>query len=153
MTSTNKKNFTAVLVESDYILNFKDWWPRFYKKTMLSVESVGRRIPKNEKVLFKISQFMHFTHSYEHDGVVLAKNFIDGFVNNTFRLRNPSREKLTLPTAKAYTSDGIPINKKKMKNLLEFKTYLPDREDIQEFYNIIYQWPVTDAENEVEVLD
>lgn len=62
-SSTKNDRFKVLIMDASSILDFKSWWPKHYKKMMLSVESSGRNVPKNEKFTLKISQFMHFSHS------------------------------------------------------------------------------------------
>lgn len=152
ITSTNKRNFTVVMVDMNDIFDFKKWWPHFYKKNMLSVESGGKAVPRDKKISLKISQYMHFKHSFQNEGVLVAKSFIDGLTCDTFRLRNTSTNPLTLPVRKAYVGK-IPINKKKMNDLVKLKQYLPEREDVLEFYEDIYNWPTADKDNDVEFSD
>lgn len=146
VTSSHKKSFLVTVPDCGEIIDYKNWWPYFYKKNMLSVESVGKRIPRDEKVNLKISQFMQFTHSSDNEGVVVARNYIDGIQRHTFRLRN-TKPGLTLPSAKAYAEGKIPINKKKMEDILKLKQYLPDDEEVNEFYDDIFAWPTCDKEN------
>lgn len=63
--STNKKKFTVHLVENNWMIkDFKDWWPKYYKRNTLSKDSFGRNVPKDEKIKFNISAHMHLTHKY-----------------------------------------------------------------------------------------
>lgn len=75
LTSNRKNEYLVIVPESKDIINFKSWWP---KKNMLSIESVGKSVPKEQKVNFKISKFMHFSHSSTHENKVLACSYIDG---------------------------------------------------------------------------
>lgn len=146
-SSRNNQRFTVVLPTADQVFNFKDWWPIHYKKTMLSLESIGRNVPRNKKQTFKIASFRHFIHVQGHDGVVFAKDFIDGLVTQTFKLRNANRDNIIrLPTKKAY-SEKIPINIKKITDLRQLQKYIPHENEMQEFYNSLYNWPTTTCDD------
>lgn len=84
---------------------------------MLSNESLGKNIPRDQKITFKISNFRHFIHSSDHDGIVITKEYIDGLQEHSFRLRNSNKDVISLPTRKAYPEGHIPINIKKMQDL------------------------------------
>lgn len=146
LCSTTKNDFTVMLPSSSNIIEYKKWWPVFYKKNMLSIESAGRSIHREHKVSFKISQYNYFHHSHERDGVVVVKEYIGGFVTHSFDLKNSNRDRLILPSTLAYPDGKIPINKKKIEDILKLKTYLPDETEITEFYEEIFQWPTTDRE-------
>lgn len=148
LSSTAKNIFLVSLPSSYDIIDYKKWWPKFYKKNMLAVESAGRHIPKEQKVSFKISQYCYFRYSHERDGVVVVRDFIDGLIEHSFNLRNANKERLVLPTNKAYPEGQIPINKKKMEDLNKLKSYLPQDKEVQDFYEKIYAWPVTDRDTD-----
>ena len=114
---------------------------------MLSVETAGKQTPRGEKVQLKVSQFMHYTHSCENKGVVTARNFIGGLQCHTFRILGSDPASLSMPSTPVYADGQIPINKKKMEDLVKLKQYLPQDEEIQGFYNEIYSWPTCDKEN------
>ena len=148
ITSNKSLNrFTVVLPNSDDILNFKGWWPTYFKKTMLSNESLGRNIPRDQKIAFKISNFRHFIHSSEHDGIVVTKQYIDGLQTHSFRLRNSNKELISFPTRKAYPEGHIPINIKKMQDLRKLEKYLPDNEEVKDFYSEIFNLPTCEGDS------
>ena len=41
--------------KTEDIIDIKKWWPNHYKKLVLSVDSYGKGIPKDKKVIFVIS--------------------------------------------------------------------------------------------------
>lgn len=49
------RKFIVKVVETEDILNFKAWWPNYYKTICLSNESVGRTVPREMKFTFKPS--------------------------------------------------------------------------------------------------
>lgn len=141
--SSSKSNFEVQMVESSDILDVKSWWPNYYKKNDLSIESRGRNVSRSEKQSFAISEFMQFYYSDEHVGSVKVQKYIDGFVENTFFLAI-SKHAPPYPTDKAYT-DKIPINKSKIADIKKFKKYLPDEEFVNDFYSELYEWPQKDG--------
>lgn len=62
---------------------------------MLSVESAGKSVPREEKISLKVNSFMQFSHSYQNPGVLVARDFIDGLQTHTFRLTLPLRTEIT----------------------------------------------------------
>ena len=115
---------------------------------MLSVESLGKRIPKEQKQSFAISQFSHFVYCNGTPGTIVAHNFVDGLVKNTFRLlKIPEGEihKLQMPTSKAYVMKN-PINSKKLQDINKVMQYIPTEH--VEFYKDIMTWPTTDCEHD-----
>lgn len=51
--------FSVFLMQTNQILEFAKWWPTYYKKTCLSNESFGRKVPKERKVSFSVSTYVH----------------------------------------------------------------------------------------------
>lgn len=107
-----KQKFSIKVPKTEDITDFKQWWPKHYKKTCLSAESQGRGIRKDLKVSFKINQFMHFTYSSNTPNKVTARDFIEGMSSHTFLLQTSKEKRIPLPEEKAYTGP-LPINKKK----------------------------------------
>lgn len=142
-----KQKFTVKVPKTEDILDFKQWWPKHYKKTCVSAESQGRGTHKDLKVSFKINQFMHFTYSSNAPNKVTARNFIEGMSSHTFLLQTSKDKRIPLPEAKAYTGP-LPINRKKMDNLKTFQKYLTDDPEVQNFWDEIYTWPTKETEDE-----
>lgn len=142
--SSNKANFVVCLPDNDTFIDLKKWWPKIFKRNMLSVETRGRNINKDNKVNFKISTFKHFKHSREHPGTVVASEHIGAFVTHTFELRAVNRGPIALPKALEYPVQKRAINKKKMDDIKKFKRFLPDQTHVKKFYNDIFQWKVCD---------
>ena len=59
VNSFAKANFTAKLIEAEDILDFKSWWPIFYKKSAISLETSKRRVPRERKNNF---QFLNISN-------------------------------------------------------------------------------------------
>lgn len=148
ITSSQKNNFSVYLMDSDntIIKDYKKWWPKFYRKNCLSQGSYARDVPKENKQPFTISFFNHFTHNEDTKGYVVARPFINGFVQHTFHL---SYSKVAaFPSQLAYPDKKIPIKKKKMATLKKFRRFLQDVhvEGAQAFYEELFQWPTVDGE-------
>ncbi|KAG8322143.1 hypothetical protein J6590_029840 [Homalodisca vitripennis] len=107
----------------------------------------GKDIPRDNKIPFGISNFMHFTHSDSKPGVVLAREYIDVIQCHTLLIRNSNRN-LLLPSEKIYSKGYIPINKKKINDILKFRPYLPENEEVQSFYEAIFAWETYDGNDE-----
>ncbi|KAL4131009.1 hypothetical protein QTP88_008369 [Uroleucon formosanum] len=134
--------FSIHKVQTDEILNFKNWWPSSYKKTVNSDETLRGGIHKDDRISFKISSYKHFIFRHRLPGKVEVKTFINGLFSSmfTFRKTNQSPD---LPTNKAYPTGKVPINKKKIDDLKKLSEYTTDYSD---FYNIILSWPTSTQE-------
>ncbi|PSN31387.1 hypothetical protein C0J52_24534 [Blattella germanica] len=89
--SSKKMNFEVKIAKTEEVLNFKEWWPQFYRKNAISVETQGRATHINNKQHFHVTQFMQFCYSHETVGVVKVRSFIDGAEEHTFQLTEPSK--------------------------------------------------------------
>lgn len=145
--SAAKQSFEVRVPKTEDIINYKKWWPKFYKKDCVAAESQGRGIQRDQKVNFKVSQFMHFSYSSTTPNKVSARNYIDGLQSYTFLLQTSKEVSVPLPSEKAY-SDPLPINTEKMANLKIFQKYLTDERSVQSFWDEIYMWPTKDKNNE-----
>lgn len=149
LSASTSNKFKVILPSTKDIVDFKQWWPKHYKKNMLSIDSIGKNVPLDQKILFKISQYTFFHYSAEQDGLVTTKEYIGGFISYTFSIKNASGAALQLPTKSAYTGKR-PINKKKMEDLKKLENYLPQEREVKLFYEHIFKWPVCDRENTEE---
>ena len=120
------------------IVNFKDWWPRYFKKTSKSIGSSG--------ATFTISLYRHFIYRSEEKGYLTAFDFIDGFSKVSFRLMK-GNEEVVLPTIKAY-SGQVPITAKKLADVRSIVRYIPDEH--KAFFNEILSWKTQDGEDRDE---
>lgn len=145
ITSSKQGKFMVKEVQTEEILNFKDWWPRLYKKSCISEETRSRAVPKNEKFQFGISSLMHFSYDNNLPGTVLASHFIDSLIKHTFRLAHDSNDIPALPTSLAYPEGKVPIKKTKIQDISKLKPYIPQEYD--EFYSEILEWPTVDILN------
>lgn len=151
LSSSAKNKFLVVLAESHDVVDVSKWWPKFFKKMVLSEETRGKQTPKEQKVRLQISKFMHFSHHADFPFMIKARSYIDGIQVQTFNVRNPTRDELTMPVELAYPKGFIPINCKKMNDLKKFQEYIPEEEEIQAFYDTIYSWQTIDREENEEV--
>lgn len=140
ISSSSKDAFTVHMVKTEEILDFKSWWPAHYKKNVVSVESQGRKIPREKKQHFSISEFMEFSYSKEFPGVVKARNFIGGLLEHTFRLAEANLIP-NMPSKLAFPSQVPMISDKKMADLKKFERFLPHSTEIQSFYSQLYLKP------------
>jgi hypothetical protein len=104
-------------VKQQDILNFKDWWPLYYKKKCLLEASYGRNVPKTQKVTFSISKYNQFIHSSKPilKNKINYSDFIDGLVFYKFSLRLPHQtagNKMKLTTEVA-SKQKVPISVEK----------------------------------------
>lgn len=119
-----KKPFNFKNINHKDIIDYKTWWPQFYKKSSKSLTS-------DES--FTISKYFEFIYNSELPGHVITRNFIDGAFNHTFNLLKPSIH-LSLPDKQAY-SKVIPLNIKKINDLKNILRYITG-EDLEFFYHI-----------------
>nr|CAH7744148.1 unnamed protein product [Callosobruchus chinensis] len=78
--ASRTQKFEVKKVNTIEITNFKAWWPRFYKKNAMSLET--RNLEITQKVYFNISKFHYFVYDSERSE---AAEFIKG-VEHTFDL-------------------------------------------------------------------
>lgn len=142
--SKNKQKFSVVRVSTDLVFDYKNWWLGFYKKTCLSNESYGKNVPRLQKKSFAIASFHHFTISSGNE--IVCREFINCPVVDTYRLRNTEKQ-ITYCTKRAYP-DKLPINKKKMTDILNTIKFIP--EEYLDFWREITMWPTDEKEGDIE---
>lgn len=150
ISSSQSQKFSVVEVDAADILDFKTWWKEFYKKTCVSEETRGNKVPKAQKVHFGISSIMHFTYSQVTPGTITARHFIDGLTVQTFKLSHLQEPKPTFPSKKAYPAGKIPLKVQKVNDIRQLMPYIPP--EFEEFYNEILHWDtgdISDGENEL----
>ncbi|KAJ8881777.1 hypothetical protein PR048_018263 [Dryococelus australis] len=136
VTSSCKRSFIFVIPDSISILEFKQWWPKYFKRTLLSQESCGKSVPRDEKTSFKQNLFMHFMTMLDF----VARSFVDSLVMHHFRILDCKLSDLVLPADTAYPAGFIHINQKKIDDLRKLGNYIPHTEDCQSIYNDIFLW-------------
>lgn len=135
----SSKHFTIKEVVTDDILNFKAWWPHFYKKVVTS-EDVSKK-------KFGISEYHHFIFDKEKPGSVVVCNYINSFVKHEFKLILTKNKKrcLKLPVEKSYPDGRVPILKSKVEHMKKLIKFVDKNRDFYE--DIIEKWPVKPSKN------
>ncbi|KAK9738853.1 hypothetical protein QE152_g9487 [Popillia japonica] len=137
---SSSQNFEVQSIKSDDILNFKDWWPSFYKKNPLSKESYGKSIPQHQKQSFARASFMHFEYSSSIKGAIITR---DDFpyptpCSHTFVLQKAiGVANISLSTEKAYMYGKVTIQRNKLLNLQQLEPCVED--EYKNFYREINQ--------------
>ncbi|CAH1098460.1 unnamed protein product [Psylliodes chrysocephalus] len=123
------------------VAGFKQWWPDFFKKKVLSTRSLGKQVPKEYKVNFTINSFYEFSFNSENLGVVFAKPYIGSFVEEHFLLLKTLQRSIPTivvpnPQNLSAYQGKIPINVKKIDDIKKLQQYIPDK--YKEFYTTVY---------------
>ena len=137
MKSNKKQKFIVKELNTNKVLEFNTWWPKF-KKMVISEETKSRNVPKDKKVNFLISTFMHFTYYSKFSFQVVSRHFIDSIVTHTFSLKQPGIRDVNLATKIAYPLDKVPIKDEKIKVVQKVMRYVP--EEYLQFYKKILEW-------------
>ncbi|CAH1100206.1 unnamed protein product [Psylliodes chrysocephalus] len=116
--------------KTEDIIDIKKWWPKHYKKVMLSVDSYGKGVHKDQKTTFAIFKASHFTFSKSTPAFTMG-----------------TRPHLPTSDTPAY-ADKVPINKKKMANLNKLAKYISA--EYQDFYTEVFAWPTTATNNDYQ---
>lgn len=69
LKSSKINRFSVKQVHTGDIINFKDWWPKYYKRNCLSDDSYGKNVKKDQKITFN-TQYMQFKHEKGRPGKV-----------------------------------------------------------------------------------
>ncbi|CAH1107732.1 unnamed protein product [Psylliodes chrysocephalus] len=99
----------------------------------ISTETSQRGTPRDRKVAFNISNFHQFSYCMnDWKGVVLAKDYINGFEKHTFclGLSNIVAE----PKVFCYLTGKLPIKSDKMDHIKKSAKYVNDVEGTKEFW-------------------
>lgn len=127
--ASKKSGFHVTQISADSVLDFKNWWPKLYKKSTKS----------GDKSSFLISTYTQLEYTLPA-GYLTTSKFIDGFVKHTFFLQKPNTLP-QIPTDKAYKKK-IPINHKKIQDVAKIVTYIPD--EFKKFYEVVITRPTTE---------
>lgn len=116
ITASAQNLFTVCEIKKDFIVNFKDWWQKYYKSAIFSSES--KSLPRNMRIPFSISKFHHFIYSSDMPGCIKACDNINGLSWHTFEVSLPKiRDQVVeMPTEPAY-KERLPILEAKKENL------------------------------------
>nr|CAH7725408.1 unnamed protein product [Callosobruchus chinensis] len=98
--ASRTQKFEVREVSTIEITNFKAWWPRFYKKNAVSLET--RNLERTQKVHFNIRKFHYFVYDSERSGTVKPAELIKGVVEHTFDLNQSGNNIVLLPTTPCY---------------------------------------------------
>lgn len=125
------------VVQPNDILNITRWWLSVFKKNCAALKTLGRKVPRGQKVAFQITNYMQFT--YYKDGVIYAQPFIGGLQRYDFELllKTQPSEILFLFLRNVKKK---PLNKDKMKEFLKFERFIPQTRYIQKFRKGIFKW-------------
>lgn len=130
--------FTVKVVETHEVLDFKAWWPVYFKKTAKEVAVTKQKLKES----FSIAKYKHFTYARESPGFLVAREFIDGLSSFKFHL-SKNVASPPFPNERAY-EEKVPIKTKKLEDLMKVLTYIPEEE--QEFFEQFKEWPTTSRE-------
>lgn len=96
ISSSNTKKFVMKeIIEPSDIIDFKNWWPQFYKKNAMSKETNLKNVPRNEKAYFNFAK--------NKKGEIKLLPFLHGLQFQTFQLGQPGKIHVQ-PTKKYYAS-------------------------------------------------
>lgn len=91
---------------------------------MVSYISHVIKVPKEQKISFKIEKLMDFNHLVDKPGSIGTRFYIDGLQVHSLTLRNTNWTQLWLPTQKAYHKGFIPIKKQQtMDDLFKIQLF------------------------------
>ncbi|CAH1110441.1 unnamed protein product [Psylliodes chrysocephalus] len=140
VSSSISNNFDVKHVTHVDVASFKQCWPDFFKKKVLSTRCFGKQVPKEDKVNFTINSFYEFSFNSENLGVIFAKQYIGSFVGERFLLlktlqRNIPTIMVPDPQNFPVYQGKIPINVKKIEDIKKLQQYIPDK--YKEFYTTI----------------
>jgi hypothetical protein len=127
-------------ISPEKILDFKYWWPKYYKKSTKSVDKSDN---------FSVSKYRYLQYASSSTVYVTACEFIDGLVKKSFLQQKP-RAAVTFPMDEAYNAK-LQINVKKLEHLKKLLPYIPG--DKKPFYDVMVTWPTTSHHNENHSVD
>lgn len=139
LTSRKRQPFTVKQIRYTDVIDFKNWWTDYYKKTC-STRGTG---PNKET--FAVSNYRQFLYESSNPGYVKTWEYIDGLNSHTFKLLKEHKNSPPLPNSKAY-KEPVPINEKKILDIKKVMTYTHG--EVLEFYYHITSWKTTNAEND-----
>lgn len=142
--SNNPDKFLVIKVDQKFIIDFKKWWPKYYKKTCLSNASYGKDIPRTEKSSFALSSYHHLTISGSNKNEVKCRELINSLVEHKFRLRNSTLD-FSFSNDRVYY-EKLPINEKKLDDIKNTLKFIPEKHS--SFWKTISQWPSKANQND-----
>lgn len=119
--------FSVRTIETSDILNFKDWWSLYFKKTAQAVKPRRSNESQTQAGIekFSISKYKEFEMKSQDPGYVVASGIIGGLVKHSFKLMKPNvtKDNLTLPNVQAY-SGKVPIKEAKIIDVSKIVQYM-----------------------------
>lgn len=146
VNSTKQQLFTVHMVNTEEVLDFNQWWPKFYKKGGLSVESLGAGVPRHSKVSFSPASYAEFVYKAAQQHVVVTSEYINGLIRHTFDLGMPGVRCINMPQHMAYPHGKVPLNTKKVADIKKVVKYV--EHEYLGFYTDILNWPVDNIEDD-----
>jgi hypothetical protein len=140
ISSGRPGKFTVHEVTAKDVMNFKQWVGKYYKKSSISQETRGKKVPKENKVYFQISSLFQFEYKSQHKGYVKAYSTINGLVAHNFFM-SKSNATVLPPDTPACPGGKWPIKLAKSQDISKMKPYIP--EEFVDFYDEIFNWPTT----------
>ena len=128
--------FRVMTVKPTDILDFKNWWPKFYKKSSTSVD----------KQKWSPSRYKMLVYTTDTRGAVTVYEFIDGLISTQFGLVKSARTAVKHTMKNAYGEAGVRINVKKLADIAKLRQYIP--EEHTEFCDKIVSWKSTNKDND-----
>ena len=144
ITSSISGKFTVEEVATKDIIDFQKWWPTFYKKSCISEETRGKKVPAKDKISFGISSLMHFTYGTS-PGVIVCRPLIDGLMVQTYKMPQVVDRIVEFPQNVCYPLGNVPIKRVKLQDIRKLMQYVPD--EFSGFYDELMSWPTTDKAN------
>lgn len=108
LRSSTKGRFKVYEVNTEDILNFSKWWSKYYKKMTASDETSGRNVPRQDKLMLKISTYKQFIFRSSEQGKVEVRQFIDSPLSSTFTLKKWTQPP-EMPIDKAYPQGKVSL--------------------------------------------
>ena len=139
--------FTVKEVATEDIIDFQKWWPTFYKKSCISEETRGKKVPAKDKISFGISSLMHFTYGTSLS-VTVCRPFIDGLMVQTYKMLQVVDRIVEFPQNVCYPLGNVSIKRVKLQDIRKLMQYVPD--EFSGFYDELMSWPTTDEANDGE---
>lgn len=82
--------FVVKLVQTEDILDYKSWWPKYLKKKLVQKPLLGRGENRQK---FSISTYKHFI--YNSSTHVIANDYIDGLITSKYYLAKTANKPVT----------------------------------------------------------
>ncbi|KAJ4429085.1 hypothetical protein ANN_26086 [Periplaneta americana] len=144
ISSAYPGKFTVRMVQPQYCFQFKDWWPKYYKKCCNSLETSGPETPRDTRQFFTITNSWSFSMIgagrtlwyYKRKGTIIASQFISGF-QQTFLL-GLRGSTVMLPIQNAYPNGKVEIKEEKIEDIKKTMRYINDEN--KEWYEEIIGW-------------